>query len=141
MGQSQSSKARRRASADSFGPCGGESRYALEPADELSPERLYEKQWALSFLDHVLCRLADEFAAKGKGEQFEALKPFLTGHTEEVGYGAAARRLGITEAAAKVAAHRVRRRYREILRAEIAQTVAGPNEVDDEIRQLRAALG
>jgi DNA-directed RNA polymerase specialized sigma24 family protein len=119
----------------------GESRYALEPVDELSPERLYEKQWALTFLDHVLSRLGEEFAAKGKETQFQALKPFLAGQPEPGGFDVAARTLGISEAAAKVAAHRARRRYREILRAEIAETVAGPQEVDDEIRQLRAALG
>jgi len=119
----------------------GESRYTLEPADELSPERLYEKQWALTFLEHVLSRLGEEFAAKGKEKQFEALKPFLAGQPEPSGYEVAARTLGISEAAAKVAAHRARRRYRETLRAEIAATVAGPQEIDDEIRQLRAVLG
>jgi DNA-directed RNA polymerase specialized sigma24 family protein len=118
----------------------GESRFALEPADELTPERLYEKQWALTFLDHVLRRLEDEFAGKGKDKQFQALKPFLAGETEPDSYEIAARDLGISAAAAKVAAHRARRRYREILRAEIAETVAGPQEVDDEIRHLRAAL-
>ena len=119
----------------------GESRLAQEPMDEQSPERLYEKQWALTFLDHVLNRLGEEFAAKGKERQFRAFKPFLAGETEPNSYEVAARALGITETAAKVAAHRLRRRYREVLRAEIAETVAGPQEVDDEIRQLRAALG
>jgi DNA-directed RNA polymerase specialized sigma24 family protein len=119
----------------------GESRYALEPLHDLSPERLYEKQWALTFLDHVLTRLGDEFAAKGKEKQFQALKPFLAGQPEPNCYEVAAPTLGISEAAAKVAAHRARRRYREILRAEIAETVAGPQEIDDEIRDLRAALG
>jgi DNA-directed RNA polymerase specialized sigma24 family protein len=119
----------------------GESRFALEPADALTPERLYEKQWALTFLDHVLRRLGDEFAGKGKDKQFQALKPFLAGESEPSSYEIAARSLGISTAAAKVAAHRARRRYREILRAEIAETVSGPQEVDDEIRHLRAALG
>lgn len=119
----------------------GESRYALEPADGLTPERLYEKQWALTFLDHVLNRLREEFVAKGKGKQFQALKPFLVGEMEPNSYEIAARVLGISESAAKVAAHRARRRYREILRAEIAETVAGPQELDDEIRHLRGALG
>ena len=119
----------------------GESRYALEPVDELSPERLYEKQWALTFLDRVLGRLGDEFGAKGKKKQFEALKPFLAGQPTPSSYEVAARTLGISEAATKVAAHRARCRYREILRAEIAETVVGPQEVDDEIRHLRAALG
>jgi RNA polymerase sigma-70 factor (ECF subfamily) len=118
-----------------------ERRYALEPVDNLTPERLYEKQWALTLLDRVLNRLGDEFAAKGKDRQFQTLKPFLTGETGPNGYEVAARALGISPAAAKVAAHRARRRYREILRAEIAETVAEPQEADDEIRDLRAALG
>lgn len=119
----------------------GESRYSIEPADELSPERLYEKQWALTLLGQVLDRLCDELAAKGKANQFQALKPFLDGEGEAGGYESAARSLGMSQAAAKVAVHRLRRRYREILRAEIAETVAGPADVDDEIRSLRRALG
>jgi RNA polymerase sigma factor (sigma-70 family) len=119
----------------------GESRYSLEPVDELSPELLYEKQWALTFLDHVLSRLGAEFAARGKEQQFQALKPFLAGGNDPNSYEIAARELGVSEAAARVALHRARRRYRDILRGEIAETVAGPQEVDDEIRQLRAALG
>jgi DNA-directed RNA polymerase specialized sigma24 family protein len=119
----------------------GERRYALEPADDLSPERLYEKQWALTFLDHVLNRLCDEFVAKGNEFQFQTLKPFLGGANEAGSYKDAARALGITEAAAKVAVHRMRRRYREVLRSEIAETVAEPGEVDDELRNLRATLG
>ncbi len=118
-----------------------ESRYSLEPVDDLSPERLYEKKWALTFLDHVLNRLRDEFAAKGKSKQFQTLKSFLGGENGMDSYESAARALGISEAAAKVAAHRIRRRYREILRAEIAETVAEPGHVDDEIRSLRAMLG
>jgi hypothetical protein len=106
--------------------------------DDQSPERLYEKQWALTFLDHVLSLLGD---AKGKDKQFQALKPFLAGEIGPDSYEVAARTLGVSEAAAKVAAHRARRRYREILRAEIAETVAGQQEVDDEIGHLRAALG
>jgi RNA polymerase sigma factor (sigma-70 family) len=119
----------------------GESRYAHEATENVSPERLYEKQWALTFLDRVLNRLGDEFIAKGKERHFEVLKPFLVGEAQQNSYENAARALGISEAAAKVAVHRARRRYREILRAEIAETVAGPQEIDDEIRQLRAALG
>jgi DNA-directed RNA polymerase specialized sigma24 family protein len=119
----------------------GESRYASEPVDDLSPERLYEKQWALTFLEHVLNRLRDEFVAKGKECHFHALKPFLGGENGAASYETAAQTLGISEAAAKVAAHRLRRRYREILRAEIAETVAEPGEVDDEIRSLLTTAG
>jgi RNA polymerase sigma-70 factor (ECF subfamily) len=117
-----------------------ESRYALEPADDLTPERLYERQWALTLLDQVLNRLCDEFIAKGKQKQFQALKPLLGGENEPGSYEIAAGALGISLAAVKVAAHRMRRRYREILRAEIAETVAEPGEVDDEIRSLRATF-
>lgn len=117
-----------------------ESRYALCPVDKLSPERVYEKQWALTFLEHVLHRLGDEMQAKGKDRQFRVLMPLLTGEAESGSYEAAARELGTSEAATKVAVHRLRRRYREILRTEIAQTVADPDEVDDEIHRLRAML-
>jgi len=119
----------------------GESRYASEPVDDLSPERLYEKQWALTFLEHVLNRLRDEFIAKGKDGHFHALKPFLGGENDAESCANAAQTLGISEPAAKVAAHRFRRRYREILRAEIAETVAEPGEVDDEIRSLLTTVG
>jgi RNA polymerase sigma-70 factor (ECF subfamily) len=118
-----------------------ESRYAREPVDDSSPERLYNRQWALTLLDQILNRLRDEFDAKGKQRQFEALKPLLGGENEPGDYEIAAGALGISPATAKVAAHRMRRRYREILRAEIAETVAEPSEVEDEIRYLRRTLG
>jgi RNA polymerase sigma-70 factor (ECF subfamily) len=119
----------------------GESRYSLEPVDELSPERLFEKQWALTLLDSVLARLRSEFVAKGKQKQFEAVKPFLSGEGGPRAYEKAASALGVSEAAAKVAVHRLRRRYRETLRSEIADTVAEPGQVDDEIRSLWRTLG
>jgi RNA polymerase sigma-70 factor (ECF subfamily) len=119
----------------------GESRYSLEPVDVLSPERLYERQWALTVLDRVLARLRSEFVAKGKQKQFEAFKPFLSGDGGPRAYEKAAGALGVSEAAAKVAVHRLRRRYREILRFEIADTVAEPGQVDDEIRSLWRLLG
>jgi RNA polymerase sigma factor (sigma-70 family) len=118
-----------------------ESRYRLEPADELPPDRFFERQWALTLLAKVLDRLRDEHVAKGKERQFDALKPFLGGESEPGSYERAARALEISEGAAKVAVHRMRGRYRHILRAEIAETVSDPGEVDDEIRSLRSALG
>jgi RNA polymerase sigma-70 factor (ECF subfamily) len=118
-----------------------ESRYRLEPADELPPDRFFERQWALTLLAKVLDRLREEHVAKGKERQFDALKPLLAGEGEPGCYELAARTLGVSEGAAKVATHRMRRRYREILRAEIAETVSNPGEVDDEIRSLRSALG
>jgi len=118
-----------------------DSRYSLEPVENLTPERLYEKQWALTLIDRVLDRLQEEFARAGKTQQFEHLKVFIYGKTAPRAYADAARELGMTEGAARVAAHRLRRRYRQLLWAEIAQTVAQPEEIDDEIRSLFAILG
>jgi RNA polymerase sigma-70 factor (ECF subfamily) len=117
----------------------GESRFRLEPADQLTPERLFEKQWALTLLENVLCELRQEHAAAEKLHQFETLKPFLGGSAG--GYSQAAAQLGMSENAARVAAHRLRQRYKELLRAQIAHTVASPDEVDDEIRRLFDVLG
>jgi RNA polymerase sigma-70 factor (ECF subfamily) len=121
----------------------GESRLSLEPAHEETPERLFDRQWALTLLDLVLARLRAEFRVAGKEDQFEQLKPFLSGARERTGesYSEAGRAAGMTAEAVKVAAHRLRQRYRELLRAEIAQTVAQPGDVDDEIRDLFQVLG
>jgi RNA polymerase sigma-70 factor (ECF subfamily) len=117
-----------------------ESRYRLEPAHNLTPERLFERQWAITVLDRVLALLQAEFAAEGKQTLFETLKPFLTGSGQPAGYAQVAADLGMTEAAVKVAVHRLRRRYRQRLRDEIAQTVASPEEIDEEIQYLLACL-
>lgn len=113
----------------------GEDRYRLEPADNCTPERLFERQWAMTLLEQVLAGLRQEQADAGKLAQFENLLPLLAGPPPG-GYAAAAAQLGLSENAARVAAHRLRQRYRERLRAEIAHTVCGPQEVDDEIRRL-----
>jgi RNA polymerase sigma factor (sigma-70 family) len=112
------------------------SMYAIEPTDEQTPERLYDRRWAITLLDLVMTRLSDEFARSGKERHFEQLKTFLGRGRTGTSYAKVARELGISEGAAMVAAHRLRRRYRDLLRAEIAQTVASPAEVDDEIRTL-----
>jgi RNA polymerase sigma factor (sigma-70 family) len=117
-----------------------EARYALEPADDLTPERLFERRWALAVLDQVLARLKQDYADRGGAELFEALKGSLAGEADSPTYAAAARRLGMTEGALKVAAHRLRKRYRELLRGEIAETVASPDLVDEEIRYLLGCL-
>lgn len=117
-----------------------ETRYALEPADELTAERLFERRWALAVLDQVLGRLEQEYAAREAGEIFAALKDCLAGTAAEPGYAALATRLGMSEGAVKVAAHRLRKRYRELLREEIAETVASPELVDEEIRHLLDCL-
>ena len=119
----------------------GESRYKLEPADELTPERLYDKQWALTLLEQVLARLREEFVRAGKQRHFEHLKYFLTGEKAPTSYAQAADELGLSEGAVKVSVHRLRQRYRELLRVEIAQTVAEPGEVEDEINSLFTVLG
>ncbi len=116
------------------------ARYSLEASHELSPQRLYEKQWVLNLLDQVLDRLREECTASGKAEQFDALKEYIAGLPVDKTYHDAAGNLGISEGAAKVAAHRLRKRYREMLREEVARTVAEPTDVDDEIRFLFAAL-
>jgi RNA polymerase sigma-70 factor (ECF subfamily) len=118
----------------------GESSFGLEPADTLTAEKIYERRWALALLEQVLRRLRDEYSRDGKEKQFEQLKPTLTEASRSVPYAEIATRLGTSEGAVKVAVHRLRQRYRELLRAEIADTVATPGDVDDEIRNLFAAL-
>jgi RNA polymerase sigma factor (sigma-70 family) len=118
-----------------------ESRYRLEPAHNLTPEKLFERQWALTVLEQVLARLRAEFSVlAGEPAVFDGLKQFLTGSGAAATYAQVAFDLGMTEGAVKVAVHRLRRRYRQLLRAEIAQTVADPDEVDDEIRYLLSCL-
>jgi RNA polymerase sigma-70 factor (ECF subfamily) len=123
----------------SFDSLDAETRYRLEPAQGLTPEKMFEKQWALSLLEHVLSRLHAEMAAEGKSALFEALKDTLTG-VRSITYAAIGAKLGMTEGAVKVAVHRMRRRYRDLLRAEIAETVANPDEIGDEIRYLLSCL-
>ena len=117
-----------------------EGRYALELADGLTPERIFDRSWALTLLGRVLDQLGREYDEAGKAATFEALRGVLAGDPDAPSYAAVAARLGTTEGAARVAAHRLRRRYGELLRQEIAATLAEPAEVDDEIRDLFAAL-
>jgi RNA polymerase sigma factor (sigma-70 family) len=117
-----------------------ERRYALEPKDEMSADRIYERRWAMTLLECVLAGLKQEFSDAGKAAQFELLKGTLSSGRGAVTYAEIAARLKSSEEAVKVAVHRLRKRYRELLRAEIAQTVASPEEVEDEIRHLFAVL-
>ncbi|MGA2067647.1 MAG: sigma factor [Thermoguttaceae bacterium] len=117
-----------------------ESRYGREPFHNLTPERLFERQWALTVLERVLAGLQAEFAAEGKQTIFDGLKQLLTADRPSAGYGQVAGELGMTEGAVKTAAHRLRRRYRDLLRREIAHTVACPEEIDEEIRYLLSCL-
>ena len=118
----------------------GESRYLTDPSHDLTAERLFERQWALALLERVLNRLRDEHQAAGKLGQFETLQPFLSLARDSANYDEAAQQLDTTEAAARVAAHRLRKRYRQLLRDEIAHTVATSDEIDDEIRHLFEVL-
>ena len=117
-----------------------ETRYGLEPAHEQTPEKLFERRWALTLLDNVLARLREEFVAAGKAEQFDQLKVSLTADKGTVPYAELGARLGLSEGAVKVAVHRLRARYREVLRAEIGNTVSSTADVEGEIRHLFAAL-
>jgi RNA polymerase sigma factor (sigma-70 family) len=117
-----------------------ENRYRREPSHNLTPEKLFERQWALSVLDQVLVRLQAQFDAEGHQAVFAGLKRFLTAGRESVHYADVAGELGMTEGAVKVAVHRMRRRYRQLLRDEVAQTVASPEEIDDEIQYLLSCL-
>jgi len=119
----------------------GENRYLREPADERTPERIYERRWALTLLDETLDRLRREHDVAGRADLFEALRGTLgAGGASGEPYAALGKRLGMSEGAVKVAVHRLRKRYREVLRALISETVAEPADVDDEIRHLLDAL-
>ena len=119
----------------------GESRYQIEPFHELTPEKLYERHWVLALLDQVLENLRIELATAGKAEHFEQFKEALTGEATAADYERAAAALAISPAAAKQAAYRMRKRYRQLFREEVARTVADEAEVDVEIGRLLASLG
>lgn len=118
----------------------GEERYRQEPVDQWTPERLFERRWALTLLDQVMTRLQAEYADRNKAALFEQCKPCLTSAANAPAYAELADRLGMTEPAVRVAVHRLRQRYRELLRAEVAQTVEHPDDVDAELQHLRSAL-
>lgn len=117
----------------------GEERYQLEPAHGETPERIFERCWALTVLGRVLEKLRVEFVQHGRPEQFERLKVFLL-EQADAPYAVVAREMDTSEGALKVAVHRLRKRYRELVRQEIADTVADPIEVESELRYLAAAL-
>jgi RNA polymerase sigma-70 factor (ECF subfamily) len=117
-----------------------EGRYLLEPAHDLSAEKIFERRWALMLLDRVLARLREEYAAAGKADRFAALETFLPGEQATGTYAEAAERLGVAEGTIKWEVHQLKKRYRELLRAEIAHTVSSPDEIDEEARYLIAVL-
>lgn len=118
-----------------------ESRYSLEPMDGESADSLFDRRWALAIVSGALERLEQEFRQEGIGERFTVLKVYLQGDGNAEAYATAAERLGVSEAATKSAIFRLRRRYGEIIREEVAQTVANPEEVEVEIQHLIALLG
>ncbi len=118
----------------------GESRFQMEPSDELTPEKQFIQQWASTLIQQVLARLRDEFARSGKERQFDLLKGFISKQQGTSSYAETAAELGISEGTAQVAVHRMRKRYRELLWSDVSETVADPGDVDDEIRELFAAL-
>lgn len=119
----------------------GESRLSLEPAHEWTPQRLYERQWALTLLELAVRRLEAEYQQAGKARQFELFKDVLGGIRERVRYVEVAAELDMSVENARQAAHRMRKRYRALLREEVARTVVDPSEVDEELAKLFEALG
>jgi RNA polymerase sigma-70 factor (ECF subfamily) len=117
-----------------------EGRYHIEPADERTPEEAFDKGWAVAQLEQVLERLRDETGDAQAAARFEALSGFLTGEAEDVRYKDVAKSLGMSEGAVKVAVHRLRQRFGDVLRDEVARTLADPADVDNEIRHLFAAV-
>lgn len=116
------------------------SQDALEPADQLTPERLFERQWAITLLGRVMQRLQRDMERSGKGRQFELLKHILSSDSSEVALADIAAELGQQVTAIRMATSRMRSRYRELLREEISQTLSSQEDVEDEIRSLFAAF-
>lgn len=117
-----------------------EQRYATELTSGIAPDRLYERQWALTLLEQALARLRAEYTAADKLAEFDHLKSTLTAERGAIPYAALATALGSTEGATRVAVHRLRKRYRELFRATVADTVSEPRDVDDEVRYVVSVL-
>jgi len=117
-----------------------DTRYQINPADNLTPDKLFDRAWAVTVLERVIGRLREESVADGKSKLFEQLKPFLMVGKGAIPHGEAALALNMTESAVRVAVHRLRRRYRELLREEIRQTLSDPGQVEEEMRALFSAF-
>ncbi len=117
-----------------------EERYAGEPSDETNPANAYERQWAVALIEQVFSMLRGEYAAADKAQLFEALKVCVWGETSPAPYAEIGQQLNLTEGTVKVAVHRLRQRFRELLRAEVAHTVARPEDIDGELRHLIAIV-
>ena len=118
----------------------GEQRYCLEPVGEMDAERLFERRWALTLLEQARARLREEYLESGKSSLYERLKAFEGGDKNAPPYTQMAVELGLTESGVKSAMFRLRQRYRELVREEVAQTVDSPEEVDGEIRYLISVI-
>lgn len=117
-----------------------DTRYQINPAHELSPDKLYDRAWAVTLLERVIIRLRDENRGEGRAKLYEHLRPFLMMGKSDIPYTQAAVTLGLTEGAVRVAVHRLRRRYRELLREETAQTLSDPAQAAEEMQALFTAL-
>jgi RNA polymerase sigma-70 factor (ECF subfamily) len=117
-----------------------EERYLADPGASLSADHLYERRWALTLLDQAMARLRAEYERDGRDGDFVRLKEYLTAERGAIPYAEIAREIGASEGAARVAVHRLRKRFREIYRQEIAQTLAESADSDAELRHLAAAL-
>jgi RNA polymerase sigma-70 factor (ECF subfamily) len=117
-----------------------EDRYRLEPAEAMDAEKLFERRWALTLLEQARARVREEHVKAGKAELYDRLKPFESGDQDAPSYAQVAAELGLTESAVKSAVFRMRQRYRELVREEVANTVDSPAEVDAEIRHLISVI-
>jgi RNA polymerase sigma factor (sigma-70 family) len=124
----------------SFDFADAEARYGKEPFHTLTPDKLFARRWGLTLLDRVLTRLREEFAARNKGALFDRLRVCLLGSQDKIPYAQVAQVLGMTPAALRVAAHRLRQRFQEVLRDEIGMTVDQSDQIEEEIRDLFACL-
>jgi RNA polymerase sigma factor (sigma-70 family) len=118
-----------------------EQRYQAERDDTLAPDHLYERRWARTLLEQALAHLRADYSAAGKAAEFDQLKETLTAERGSIAYSDLAATLGLSEGATRVAVHRLRKRFREVFRATVAETVSTPEDVEDELRHLVALLG
>ncbi len=117
-----------------------DTRFQIDPPDNLSPDKLYDRAWAVTMLEKVIARLRDENTNEGKAGLFGELKPFLMVGKSAIPYAQVADSLKLTEGAVRVAVHRLRVRYRELLRDEVRQTISDPTQVEEEMQTLFSAF-
>lgn len=125
----------------SFDAAAAEDRFIQEPTDKLNPEQIFEHRWALTVLERALSQLQSEHADQDQQRRFELLKPHLTGRQPRVPFRQIAQKLKMTDTAVRGAMYRLRQRYGRLIREEIAETVADPEEVDEEVRHLLGVVG